>query len=78
MKYDKEDNIDFSEYSTTVKPIAIYKSDIDIENNNVNINNLKFDSYEKKIKRIKEEINLAKSHGIYGFAFYYSLFFKIK
>ena len=70
LKFDKEDNIDFSEYSTNVKPIAIYKPNIiklDIRNGQININNL-------IIEQLKKHIDLAKSHGIYGFAFYFPFF----
>ena len=72
LKYDAEDNIDFSEYSTTVKPIAIYKPYIA----SLNISNGKLNNYNQIIEQLKKNINLAKSHGIYGFAFYFSFFDK--
>ena len=72
-----ENYMDFSEYSTTIKPIALYNIDFNIinQNKNIFINNKKFnkESIIIIIKQLKEHINFAKSHGIYGFAFYYSL-----
>ena len=72
-----ENRLDFSEYSTTIKPIALNNIDLNYinENKNIFINNKKFNKERIIIiiKQLKEHINLAKSHGIYGFAFYYSL-----
>ena len=64
MQFTKEEDIDFSGYSTTIKPIAIYLP----ETNSVNDTNKNY-IFEK----IKSHINLAKNHGIFGFAFYYFL-----
>ena len=72
--YDKEDNINFSYYSTTIKPIAIYYSNSDLKKSNLNIYDSKMKIYSIKVKQLEEQINLAKSHGIYGFAFFYFLF----
>jgi hypothetical protein len=100
-----EDNIDFTKYSTKIKPIAIYYSNIYYIkfnyfsiNNNFNIfnffrnikSNTKSKDYFQKIKEgdkkylynynyayrelLKRQINLAKSQGVYGFAFYYYWF----
>ena len=71
---DKEDNIDFSCYSTTMKPIAIFNSNDNLKNDNLFINDSKVNNYSFKNKQLEEQINFAKSHGIYGFAFYYFLF----
>ena len=73
LEYDKEDNINFSHYSTNVKPIAIYKPDI---NNLEIIQNRQFTNYNLIIKLINKLINFAKSHGIYGFAFYFPFYDK--
>ena len=72
--YDKEDNIDFSCYSTTIKPIAIFYSYGDLKNDKFYIYDSKMSNYPIKTKQLEDQINLAKSHGIYGFAFYYFLF----
>ena len=64
MQFTKEEDIDFSGYSTTIKPIAIYLP----ETNSINDTNKNY-IFEK----IKSHINLAKNHGIFGFAFYYFL-----
>ena len=60
IQFFKEDNINFSEYNTTIKAIAIYNNNLikETEANN------------KFIKQLKQNIKLALSHGIYGFAFY--------
>ena len=64
-----EKDINFSNYLSEIKPIAIYHSELN------NINNLPI--YIKRNENIqindifKEQINLAKSHGIFGFAIYY-------
>lgn len=108
-----EDNIDFSQYSTKIKAIAIYfpnvfttkflekiimESKMNNEGNKIikkyYLDNYKIGEYQckNKIKRnnfdknilksydfqeynlITKQINLAKSHGIYGFAFYIYFF----
>ena len=56
-----ENNIDFSHYSSTIKPIAMYFP------KNENSNNISLLS-----KIMNKNILLAKSHGIYGFAIYYN------
>ena len=60
MKCDKQDNLDFSGYSTNIKAIILYnpKNKLLTENDNT-------------IKELEEQINLAKNHGIYGFGFYH-------
>ena len=91
-----KNNIDFSNYKTDIKAIAIYLPNFyDIKGNNKNYNYLSFlekinpiykghhqprlrnfDNYLNNynldnISTIKKQIELAKSHGIYGFAIYY-------
>ena len=61
-----EDDISFSEYYTTIKPITLYNPKYYIINNS-SINN----TYDIDLKKLKDQINLAKNHGIYGFGFYY-------
>ena len=61
-----EDDISFSEYYTTIKSIALYNPKYYIKNN-ASINN----TYDIDLKKLKDQINLAKNHGIYGFGFYY-------
>ena len=51
-----ENNIDFSNYSSSIKPIAIYYP--------------RFENIQDET--IKDHIILAKSHGIYGFAMFYN------
>ena len=64
----KNKDFDFSDYSTTIKPIVLYNSKINfsIKDKNINIFELYF-----KNKKFNQQINFAKSHGIYGFGFYY-------
>ena len=64
----KNKDLDFSQYSTTIKPIAIYNSKVNFRNEDKNKFELFFNN---KNKKINQEINFAKSHGIYGFGFYY-------
>lgn len=70
-----ENNINFSSYSTDIKAIAFFFP------NNINYyNNIRKKSYKanKTITDIiKEQTNLAKNHGIYGFGIYYDLFGEI-
>ena len=71
-----EDNLNFLEYNTTIKPIALYNPknylinstfmDYSLRNN---IEMLYI--YDINAKKLNEQINLAKNHGIYGFGFYY-------
>ena len=74
MSHEKEKNIDFSQYSTTIKPIAIYNYGTNIINETKNINNSEINIEDIEIKKLEEQIILAKTHGIYGFAFYYFCF----
>ena len=79
-KYEK--NINFSNYSSNIKPIALYNpeficfnfkySNLNCHNNsnyNININNNSINS--NRLNIIKNQIELAKNHGIYGFAINY-------
>ena len=71
-----ENDLDFSEYTTTIKPIAIYNLDLNIKDDfpNNNLGNKEFNKENKiLIIQLEEHIDFAKSHGIYGFAFYYYL-----
>ena len=74
-KYEK--NINYSNHSTILKPIALYYPDF----NNININyfdnktninqsNIYFET-QNKLEKFKAQTKLAKSHGIYGFAIYF-------
>ena len=65
LNFTKEDNINFSKYKTNINAIALYYPEIYLnsETNILNDNEI--------INNIKEQITLAKNHGIYGFAFYY-------
>ena len=74
MQIDKEENIDFSHYSTTIKAIAIYNSNINLSNECKNESKTQINNIYYKTVKLKEYINLARSHGIYGFAFYYYCF----
>ena len=66
-----EDDISFSEYSSTIKPIALYNpKDYEINNSLINIKKPIY-TYDIDVKKLEDQINLAKSHGIYGFGFYY-------
>ena len=69
MKSDKEDNFDFSGYSTNIKTIVLYNP-MNKLINNIN-NNRMLTPNGNTIKEIEDQINLVKNHGIYGFGFYY-------
>ena len=64
-----EKDINFSNYSSEIKPIAIYHSELN------NINNIPINIQMKENIKIndifKEQVNLAKNHGIFGFAIDY-------
>ena len=63
-----EIDIDFSKYSSTIRPIAIYIPEE--EKNNDKFNNINY-HYNHKIETIKQKVDLAKRHGIYGFGIYH-------
>ena len=84
-----ENNIDYSNFSTDIKVIALYPNYYEINHSNwkaFNITNSNHNKYEqsksndtKEFERFKlneylGQINIAKSHGIYGFAIYYCFF----
>ena len=92
-----ENDIDFSQYSTNIKAIALYMPDFyQIKSNNFNsldflkkIKPIYKDHHQPRIpgdekylkyydlanhKAIQKQINLAKRHGIYGFAIYFYWF----
>lgn len=62
-----ENNINFSNYISEIKPIAIYYLE------NTRVNKLSKNIMKSINDTLLEKINLAKSHGIYGFAVYYDL-----
>ena len=64
-----EKDINFSNYLSDIKPIAIYHSEFN-NINNLPINNQRNENIQI-IDLFKEQVNLAKSHGIFGFAIYY-------
>lgn len=76
LEYGKEDNIDFSKYSTTIKPLVIYNPFINLINNNLDIHNKQFENNNLINDQLEKHINFANSHGIYGFGFYYPFFDK--
>ena len=61
--------MNFSNYSTDIKPIVIYIPKFNQYNNEL-INNKLSNILKSEI--IKKQIDLAKNHGIYGFAIYYN------
>lgn len=71
IKYEKEDNIDFSKYSTTIKPIAFYNANINLINETIINNNEIPKGNDNIIKQLEAHFNLAKNHGIYGFGIFY-------
>ena len=71
IKYDIEDNIYFSNYSSTIKPIALNNPKIDLINTKSMKNNSLYHFNDSKYKRLENQISLAKNHGIYGFGIYY-------
>jgi len=72
LKIEKEDNINFFNYSTNIKAIAFYYPKIHLINEaNKDKNRKKLIENKNVIKNLKREIKLAKNHGIYGFGFFY-------
>ena len=65
-----ENNINFSEYSTDIKVIALYLPNINY-NSSKNNQNLNYNYTLINSMTIKKYVELAKNHGIYGFAIYY-------
>ena len=66
----KENNIDFSKFKTTIKPIAFYNPNIYLINE-TNNNSKNFLWNNNTLDEINTHIKLAKMHGIYGFGFHY-------
>ena len=64
-----EININFSNYSTDIKPIAIYIPKYN-QYYNESMNHKFINQFKSEI--IKKQIDLANNHGIYGFAIYYN------
>ena len=73
INFEKEDNIDFSKFSTTIKPIALYNISNSLTNINKADNDQNSIKYNTLLNKIKRQIIFAKNHGIYGFAFNYLL-----
>ena len=71
IKINQKENFDFSECLSTIKPIAIYKSNKNSTNDDNNMNKEALNFVDDKIKGLTKHIKFVKSHGIYGFAFYY-------
>ena len=72
LKIEKEDNINFFNYSTNIKAIAFYYPKIHLINEaNKDKNRKKLIENKNVINNLKREIKLAKNHGIYGFGFFY-------
>ena len=76
LKPEYEDNLYFLDYNTTIKPIALYNPKNYLINStfmNYSLMNNKeiLYIYDINVKKLEEQINLAKNHGIYGFGFYY-------
>jgi hypothetical protein len=79
-KYEK--NINYSNYSSIIKPIALYYPEfININVNYFNINSINASDYKtyinqsniyfengNKLEKFKNQTKLARNHGIYGFA----------
>ncbi len=63
-----EIDIDFSQYSSEIKPIALYIPEEENGNNQFNLYN---NHSNYRSEKIKHQVNLAKRHGIYGFGIYY-------
>ena len=70
LKIEKEDNINFSQYSTNIKSIAFYYQKIHIIDE-MNKDRKKLFENKNVLKNLKRDIKLAKNHGIYGFGFFY-------
>lgn len=72
LKIEKEDNINFFNYSTNIKAIAFYYPKIHLINEaNKDKNRKKLIENKNVINNLKREIKLTKNHGIYGFGFFY-------
>ena len=71
-----EKNINFSNYSTIIKPIAFYFPNVNSFNNIIYtfINDSKKFTNSSLANIIKIQIELAKSHGIYGFAIHFNYY----
>ena len=64
-----ENNIIFQNYSTKLKPIALYYPDlINYNHNFFNVSKIENETVEEIILK---QVNLARNHGIYGFAINY-------
>lgn len=63
-----EIDIDFSKYSSEIKPIALYIPEEENSNNQFNLYN---NHSNYRSEKIKHQVDLAKRHGIYGFGIYY-------
>ena len=66
-KYEKD--INFSNFTTEIKPIAIYIPKFN-QYYNESMNNKLINQFKSEL--IQKQIDLAKNHGIYGFGLYYN------
>ncbi len=64
-----EIDINFSNFTTEIKPIAIYIPKFN-QYYNESMNNKLINQFKSEL--IKKQLDLAKNHGIYGFAIYYN------
>ena len=71
-----EKNLNFSNYSTIIKPIALYFPNVNFFNDIIytNINDSKTFTNFSLVNIIKNQTELAKSHGIYGFAIHFNYY----
>ena len=71
MKLTYENDTSFLEYSTKIKSIVLYNPKSYAINNSLINKKGKLITYDINSRKLREQINLAKNHGIYGFGFYY-------
>ena len=72
-----EENINFSNYTSNIKPIALYYPEFNNFNFNYT-NKTNINTNQNKITKLKNQIELAKNHGIYGFAIHFIFDFNNK
>ena len=77
--YVYENNMNFSNYSTDIKAIALYYPTFSYINNYLFKFNNRCKNYTNysNTNLIKNKINLAKNHGIYGFGIFYNPYDKL-
>ena len=72
-----EENINFSNYTSNIKPIALYYPEFNNFNFNYT-NKTNINTNQNSITKLKNQIELAKNHGIYGFAIHFIFDFNNK